>query len=80
MNMTVIDKRGTPLTVTFGDLKVGDIFQSNTDRVCIKVSSLYAIVLYNTCEYYEAEWQNERFDCNELIIPLKATLTIERGE
>ena len=78
--MTVIDKRGTPLTVTFGDLKVGDVFQNNTDRVCIKVSQAYAIVLYGTCEYYETEWQSERFDVDELIIPLKATLTIERGE
>lgn len=78
--MTVIDKRGTPLTVTFGELKIGDVFQNTKDRVCIKVSPSYAIVLYDTCEYYEAEWQNEQFDCSELIIPLKATLTIERGE
>jgi hypothetical protein len=78
--MTVIDKRGTPLTVTFGELKIGDVFQNTRDRVCIKVSDTYAIVLYDTCEYYEAEWQRERIDIDELIIPLKATLTIERGE
>lgn len=78
--MTVNDKREAPLTLSFGELKVGDVFQNNTDRVCIKVSPSYAIVLYDTCEYYETEWRNERFDYDEPIISLKATLTIERGE
>lgn len=78
--MKIIDKRAIPLTVTFRELKIGDTFQNTKDRVCIKVGVVHAIVLYDTCEYYEAEWQRERFDLDELIIPLKATLTIERGE
>jgi hypothetical protein len=75
--MTVIDKRGKPLTVTFGDLGIGDVFQDNEDRICIKVNHAYAIALYQGSVN---EWQNIRCDFDELIIPLKATLTIERGE
>lgn len=75
--MTIIDKRGVPLTVTFGDLSIGDAFQDNEDRVCIKVSHAYAITLYQGSVN---EWRNVRFDFDELIIPLKATLTVERGE
>lgn len=75
--MIVNDKREALRTVAFCDLNIGDVFQDNEGRVCIKVSHAYAIVRY---QEKVNEWQSVRFDFDEHIIPLKAILTIEGGE
>lgn len=68
------DRRGIPLTTTFGDLKIGDVFQDEDGDICIKTSS--------NSMMWTAEgdhWNHALFDVDELIIPLRATITVERG-
>lgn len=69
----IIDKRGKPLTVTFGDLKVGDFFQNEADCICMKTDLDKA---FN----WTTGFINTGWDPDDLIIPLKATITIERGD
>jgi hypothetical protein len=72
---TVIDKRGTPLTVTFGDLDIGDYYQDEEGFACIKTSE-------DTCIFYREDeqcWDKCKEFEDTLIIPLKATVTIERA-
>lgn len=69
----IIDKRGKPLTVTFGDLKVGDFFQNEADCICMKID--HDKVLNWTTGFVNSGW-----DSDDLLIPLKATITIERGD
>lgn len=75
--MELVDKRGTaPLTTTFDDLHIGDCYQDDADNICIKTSR-------DRCIYFdtsEGQWRSVGENLNELIIPLKATLTIERRE
>lgn len=48
----LIDKRGKPLTVTFGDLKAGDFFQSEADCICMKIDNARGAELdYRACQY-----------------------------
>ena len=73
--MTVIDKRATPLTITFGDLAIGEAFQDEQGRVCIK-TDLSAAMRYNECD---GVWYSDySHDVDEFIIPLEVTYTIER--
>ena len=73
--MNVIDKRAIPLTVTFGDLAIGDAFQDCNGELGIKTDFCAAMLWYEEkgiwlpCYSYN-EW--------ELIIPLEVTYTIER--
>ena len=76
--MTVIDKRGKKLDTCFGELVIGDAFQGTDDRIYLKVGYEHAI-RYNDSLNVET-WSFVPYDYAELIIPLKATLTIERGE
>lgn len=72
---TVIDKRGIPLTVTFSDLKVGDYYQDELGNLCLKTSE-------NSCIYYEEysqTWIYNSESAKVFVIPLKATVTIERA-
>lgn len=71
--MQVIDRRGQKLTVTFGDLAIGDAFQDEDGDINIKTDIGSAI--YWTGEY----WATSRaYGGNELIIPLEVTYTFER--
>ena len=73
--MTVIDKRATPLTITFGDLAIGEAFQDEQGRVCIK-TDLSAAMRYND---WDCVWYSDySHEADELIIPLEVTYTIER--
>ena len=73
LNMQVIDRRGIPLTVTFGDLAIGDAFQDNDGDMCIK-TDIGAYMYYS-----HREWiPKYDLDEDELIIPLEITYTIER--
>jgi hypothetical protein len=76
--MTVIDKRGKELDTCFGDLNVGDVFQGTDDHIYLKTSCETALMYKEGYEY--SGWVERDYDYAELIIPLKATLTIERGE
>ena len=71
--MQVIDRRGIPLTTTFGDLAIGEAFQDNDGDICIKTD----IGAYMYC--YHDEWI-PKYDigADDLIIPLKITYIIER--
>lgn len=71
--MELIDKRGTPLTTTFDDLEIGDCFQDEEDDICIKVSSNSMIWTHGN-----GNWQNSLFDSEEWVLPLNASLTVER--
>lgn len=74
--MTVIDKRAIPLTVTFGDLAIGEGYQDEENYVCIKTGARTKI-------YYEEEtgkWEAWDEEENTLVIPLNLIYTIERGE
>jgi hypothetical protein len=71
--MQVIDRRGIPLTTTFGDLAIGEAFQDNDGDMCIKTD----IGAYMYYDHYE--WiPKYDLDADELIIPLEITYTIER--
>lgn len=75
--MTVIDKRATPLTITFGDLAVGEAFQDEQNRMCIK-TDMGAAMRYNE---WDGVWYSDySHEANDLIIPLKVTYTVEREE
>lgn len=76
--MTVIDQRGKKLDTCFGELVIGDVFQGTDDRVHIKVDCDHAIAYHD--DLYGGVWMFVPYDYEALIIPLKATLTIERGE
>ena len=74
--MKVIDKRGIPLTVTFGDLAIGDAFQDDDGDICIKTDTHSAIYWIDDAKRW---WGHH---CNisdrDLIIPLDVTYTFER--
>lgn len=76
--MTVIDKRGKILDTCFGELKIGDAFQGIDDRIYLKVDEEHVIRYREGCD--GGIWVFMPYDYAELIIPLKATLTVERGE
>lgn len=71
--MTVIDKRATLLTVTFGDLAIGDAFQDHDGDICIKTDIGAAI--YWAGDYWS---MTRAYDGDELIIPLEITYLVER--
>ena len=76
--MTVIDKRGKLLDTCFGELSIGDAFQGTDDRMYIKVGNEHAIRYHDDID--GGTWAFVAYDYAELIIPLKATLVIERCE
>jgi hypothetical protein len=72
--MQVIDRRGKKLTVTFGDLAIGEAFQDNDDDINIKVGIGCAM-------YWDGgQWIDRHLDDDMLIIPLEVTYTFEREE
>lgn len=74
--MQVIDKREIPLTITFGDLNIGDAFQDDDGDICIKTDVGAAIY------WTGGRWApHVAFSGDELVLPLEVTYTfeIERG-
>lgn len=71
--MQVIDRRGIPLTTTFGDLAIGDAFQDEDGDMCIK-TDIGAYMFYDGYEWIP----KYDLDADVLIIPLEITYTIER--
>ena len=73
--MTLIDKRAIPLTVTFGDIAIGDAFQDHDGDIHIK-TDLCATMYWD--ERLQV-WQGyHSMHENDLVIPLQITYTIER--
>jgi hypothetical protein len=73
MLMTVVDRRGVPLTTTFGDLAIGEAFTDDDGDINIKTDVGAAI--YWTGEYWATSCH---YSGDELIIPLEVTYTFER--
>ena len=69
-----VDKRGVPLTVTFGELAIGDAYQDEDGDACIKTG--YDRFIYYDCSRWA---EGNHMDTDLLIIPLNITYTIERG-
>ena len=76
--MQVIDKRGIPLTTTFGDLKVGDAFQDDDGDICIKTDTHTAIYWEDGTSDGGSWFHHRSFSERDLIIPLSVTYTFER--
>ena len=70
--MTVIDRRGTPLTTTIGDLAIGEAFTDNDGDINIKVGIGCAMC------WVDERWIDRYIDNDTLIIPLEVTYTFER--
>lgn len=71
----LIDKRGKPLTHRFRDLEIGQCYQDTENYICMKVSKADSI------RYIDGSWKNHWIsNVEELVIPLKTTITIEREE
>lgn len=73
--INVIDKRATKLDTTFKDLENGDFFEdATTGDISIKTGACTAL-------YYGGDsWIPYHVDKEELVAPLKATITIERND
>ena len=73
--MTLIDKTRKALDTTFADLECGDCYQNVDDHICMKIGYDRAML-----------WGGDHWvptccvELDELIIPLKTTITIERME
>ena len=84
MNTKIIDKRAEKNIVTFASLQIGSFFQDDNngteryeDTVCMKISDSKSIRFFSNGSITEEGWE-----CIEYfrVIPLKATITVERGE
>lgn len=71
----LIDKRAVKLNTTFENLNNGDFFEeTTTGDIVIKTGSCTAM-------YYDGNsWIPYHIDEEELVIPLKATITIEKND
>ena len=75
MNTVVIDKLGRPLTHTFGELENMDFFQDTDNNICVKIGWDRKLI------WHGGGWiHTTHIGDDELVIPLKATITLERGE
>lgn len=72
--MTVIDRTGVPLTITIGDLAIGEAFIDTDGDINIKVGVGCAMYWSN------GQWIDRHVDDDMLIIPLEVTYTFERKE
>lgn len=75
MRTTVIDKLGIPLTITFNDLENMDFFQDTDNNICVKIGWDRKLI------WHSGGWTHcPHVERDELVIPLKATITLEQGE
>ena len=73
--MQIIDKRAIPLTVTFGDLAIGEAFQDNDGDLHVK-TDVDATIYWdeNQQQWFPYSSMHEK----DLIIPLEVIYTFER--
>jgi hypothetical protein len=75
--MQIIDKRRTTLTVTFGDLRVGEAFQDEDGDLNIKTDEGSSMYWDNNLK----KWcSSTNMDEDYLIIPLEVTYTFDRED
>lgn len=84
MNTEIIDKRGKIINTHFSDIEVGEFFQDTDeenwnpdDLICMKTSRVTVLRFRSNGRIEEENW--EYFETT-FVIPLKATITVERGE
>ena len=70
--MQVIDRRGTLLTTTIGDLAIGEAFTDSDGDINIKVG--IGCAMY----WNGVQWIDRHVYDDTLIIPLEVTYTFER--
>ena len=71
--MKLIDKRETKQTIPFDNLNIGDCYQDKDGYICIKTG-------FDRCMYLDDSggWSTTSESRDAAIIPLKATITVER--
>ena len=84
MNTKIVDNRGKIINTRFSDIEVGEFFQDTDeecwnpdDFICMKTGRSTVLRLLSDGRFEEENW--EHFYTTP-VIPLKATITIERGE
>jgi hypothetical protein len=61
--------------ITFGDLSIGEVYEDGGNFLCIKTDSIHCIYMND-----EKVWDTILCDVDEVVFPLRATLTIEGRE
>lgn len=75
MSTELVDKRGRPLTHTFEGLAIGECYQDTDDNICMRIGWDRRMI------YLDGEWRPSSLtEREQLVIPLKTTITIEREE
>ena len=74
--MKILDKRAIPLTVTFGDLAIGEAFQDNDGDLHIK-TDLGMTIYWDVRQQQWFSYSSMHED--DLVIPLEVTYTIEKS-
>ena len=72
--MKVIDKLGVPLTVTFGDLAIGEGFIDEDGDTNIKIGIGCSMF------WSSNRWIDRHINDDTLIIPIEVTYTFERKQ
>ena len=78
--MIINNKMANAGKVPFGSLNIGDVYLDDEDVVCIKVSHSYDEDDFAECLYYgpiEGQWVIGEEANDRMVLPVKATLTIE---
>lgn len=74
--MRVVDKRQPAITIDFGNLEFGDVFQDEDGDICIKMDNDYsfanAVVLSSGCAF--------KCELDTPVTPLVAELTITNNK
>ena len=73
--MQLNDKRSKLLEKTFGDLAYGECYQDSEDQLCMKIG-------WDRAMFWDGDhWvPTSCVTIDELIIPLKTTITVERED
>ena len=72
--MRIIDKRTSPLTVTFGDIAIGEAFQDHEGDIHIKTDLGTSIYWDERLQLWQAYHSMSE---NDSVMPLEITYTIE---
>ena len=71
--MEIIDERENGKDITFDGLCIGDCFVDKEGDICIKTGEDSGIYTTNN-----RNWHSIRFDADDKVVPLDATLTIKK--
>ena len=86
MSVKIIDNRVEKSNYTFSSLIVGDFFQGDNgmgyafdDTICMKTSDDSAVRFLSSGDVDNEYWGDSNH-LYSIVYPLKATITVERGE